>query len=87
MLLTKFKIIFQFTSLACLATVLFAGISERTLFSSVTNEQTDNSKLFRALTFICIFNLLFTLFVLFLHISHMYMLIPWNFGKIVSNNH
>ena len=69
---------FQVTSLACLLTVLTAGTAKMGLFSL------PHFSRLRIMMFITLFTVIFTIFILFLNISHLYTFMPVDYGKMVS---
>ena len=66
------------TSIACLSTVVTAGTAKMGLF------ELPHFPRLRIMMFITIFTVIFTLFILFLNISHLYALLPVDYGKMVS---
>ena len=70
--------LFQVTSLACLLTVLTAGTAKMGLFSL------PHFSRLRIMMFITLFTVIFTIFILFLNISHLHTFMPVDYGKMVS---
>ena len=68
----------QVTSLACLLTVLTAGTAKMGLFSL------PHFPRLRIMMFITLFTVIFTVFILFLNISHLHTFMPVDYGKMVS---
>ena len=68
---------FQVTSIACLSTVLTAGTAKMGLFAL------PHFPRLRIMMFITVFTVIFTVFILFLNISHLYTFFPVDYGKMV----
>ena len=65
------------TSIACLSTVLTAGTAKMGLFAL------PHFPRLRIMMFITVFTVIFTVFILFLNISHLYTFFPVDYGKMV----
>lgn len=68
------------TSVACLSLVATTGSAKVGFFALPQFPR------LRIMMFVCIFTILFTLFVLFLHISHLGSILPFDTGKMVGRN-
>ena len=68
---------YQVTSIACLSVVATSGTAKLGLFALPQFPR------LRIMMFVCIFTALFTLFVLFLHISHLGAIMPFDTGRMV----
>ena len=66
------------TSIACLSTVLTAGTAKMGLFAL------PHFPRLRIMMFITVFTVIFTVFILFLNISHLYTFFPVDYGKMVG---
>ncbi|CAB4067896.1 unnamed protein product [Lepeophtheirus salmonis] len=70
------RVLLVVTSVACLSTVLTAGTAKSGIFAL------PHFPRLRLIIFVSIFTILFTLFILFLNISHLHALLPVEYGKM-----
>ena len=70
--------VLQVTSIACLSTVLTAGTAKMGLFALPQFQR------LRIMVFVTVFTVVFTVFIIFLNISHLHALLPFDYGKMVS---
>ena len=69
---------FQVTSISCLSMILTLGTAKMGLF------EMPHFPRLRIMLFVSVFTIVFTVFIIFLNISHLYVLLPISYGKMVS---